>query len=436
MKLEEWERELQQLSDQNLLDMEGAKEQGRKVIGFYCLYAPVELAVAAGAIPVSLCGTRHEPIPLAERVLPRNLCPLIKSSFGFAAGDTCPYFRFSDLVVGETTCDGKKKMFEFLAEYRPMHVLQLPQQQEGEALSFWKGELTRFKEKVETVTGTEITPERLSSAIRLLNEERAARKALMDLGRMDPPPISGMELVHILFRVGFFIDKKKGISVIETLVEAFRERGRKGEGTVSLEAPRILLTGVPVGLGSHKVIQLIERAGAVVTALENCSGYRGIQPVDEEKEPFSALAEKTLMTPCSVMSPNPGRLKMLEEMIVDFSIQGVVDLTWQACHTYNVESRRIETFVEERFGIPFLHLETDYSESDTEQLAVRIEAFLEVVREERARFNVENRKVGHTKGWAGDTVLYGGKDPAFERRDSLSSRLPSKHNRRPFGLRS
>jgi len=375
-----WERKLLQLSDQNLLDIEGAKEKGVKVIGFYCLYAPVELAVAAGAVPVSLCGTRNDPIPTAEKFLPRNLCPLIKSSFGFAASDTCPYFRFSDLVVGETTCDGKKKMFELLADYRPMHVLQLPQRQDLEgALSFWRGELIRFQKKVEEVTGTEITPERLASAIRLLNEERKARKALMDLGRMDPPPIRGMELLNILFRAGFFMDKRKGIAVIQECVEAFRERGRRGESPVSDRAPRILLTGVPVGLGSHKVVHLIERAGAVVVAMETCSGYRGILPVDEAKEPLQALAEKTLQTPCSVMSPNPGRLRLLGEMIEDFSAEGVVDLTWQACHTYNVESYTIEKFVGETYGLPFLHLETDYSEADTEQLAVRIEAFLELI---------------------------------------------------------
>ena len=108
---------LEQLFKQNLTDIAQAKEEGRKVVGFYCLYSPVELAIAAGAIPVSLCGTKNDPIEAAEKVLPRNLCPLIKSSYGFALTDTCPYFRASDLVVGETTCDGKKKMFELLATF-------------------------------------------------------------------------------------------------------------------------------------------------------------------------------------------------------------------------------------------------------------------------------------------------------------------------------
>ena len=372
---------LQTISEQNLANIDKAKKNGRKVIGFYCLYSPVELAVAAGAIPVSLCGTKNDPIEAAEKVLPRNLCPLIKSSYGYAVTDTCPYFRASDLVVGETTCDGKKKMFELLEKFRPIHILQLPQNQDSEtALFFWYQEVKRFKERMERETGVQITAERLSDAIRLTNKERRAKKALMDLAKMKPSPISGMELLTIKFKVGFFMDKQLGITLMNDFIDEIRKAAFQGESPFAPDAPRILLTGVPVGLGSDKVVRLIERAGGNVVCFETCGGYRSVSTVDEEKEPLLALAEKYLATPCSVMSPNPGRYKLLAELIDDFSVDGVVDLTWQACHTYNVESYSIGKFVEEKFHLPFLHLETDYSESDTEQLRVRIEAFLEMVK--------------------------------------------------------
>lgn len=373
---------LQQLSEQNLLDMAQAKRGGRKVIGFYCLYSPVEIAVAANAIPVSLCGTRNDPIEAAEKVLPRNLCPLIKSSYGYAATDTCPYFRFSDLIVGETTCDGKKKMFELLAKFRPIHILQLPQTQDSDgALSFWYNEIVKFKKRVEKETGVEITDQKLSEAIQLTNQERKAKKALMDLAKMKPSPISGIELLTVMFKTGFFMDKRMGMTLLKEMVEEFHEKAERGESPFQPKAPRILITGVPVGLGSEKVVRLIEKAGANVVCFENCSGYRSIfMMIDENKNPLQSIAEKYLTTPCSVMSPNPGRIKLLDELIENFSVDGVVDLTWQACHTYNIESYQIEKFVSEKWGIPFLHLETDYSESDTEQLRVRIEAFLEMVK--------------------------------------------------------
>ena len=96
-------KKLQQIAEQNLMDIEAHKQRRNHVVGFYCLYAPTELAVAADAIPLPLCGTRQAPIEAAEEVLPRNLCPLIKSSYGFAATDTCPFFRFSDMIVADTT---------------------------------------------------------------------------------------------------------------------------------------------------------------------------------------------------------------------------------------------------------------------------------------------------------------------------------------------
>ena len=92
------------------LKVKAAKEQGKRVAGCFCAFTPLEILDAAGLLTVSLCGMSPETIPAAETQLPRNLCPLIKSSYGFYLTDKCPYTYFADLIVGETTCDGKKKM--------------------------------------------------------------------------------------------------------------------------------------------------------------------------------------------------------------------------------------------------------------------------------------------------------------------------------------
>ena len=373
-------RELQQYSDQNLLDIERAKARGRGIMGFYCLYSPTEMALAADTIPLPLCGTRNEPVAKAEETLPRNLCPLIKSSFGFAVSGTCPFFHFSDVIIGDTTCDGKKKMFELLGRYKTTHVLQLPQNQDRAAsLGPWRKELERFKLIVEEQTGVRITGERLRGAIALMNRVRMACKELMDVNQARPAPLSGMDLLEILFRVGFLADKEKSIVLMLEMAELAR-RGvfRQGE-TRAANRKRILITGVPVGMGSDKVVRIVEQSGADVVALENCSGYKKAFTVDEDADPMDALAEQYLSTPCSVMSPNRGRFELLGRMIRDFSADGVIDLTWQACHTYNVEAFGITEFVEETLGLPTLHLETDYAESDTEQLRVRIQAYLEML---------------------------------------------------------
>ncbi len=380
MKQNDIMNRLQQMTDENIADIERAKSEGRSVIGFYCLYSPTEMAVAADAIPLTLCGTRNDPIAAAEEILPRNLCPLIKSSFGFAVTDTCPFFRFSDIIIADTTCDGKKKMFELLSRYKATHVLQLPQNQDPEtALPLWRAELARYKTIIEEKTGVAITQDGLRGAIHLMNRERAARKALMDVNQLNPAPLPGSRLLEILFKVGFLADKEKGISLMEEIA-AIAGNGGLGATTIDRKSgKRILLTGVPVGVGSDKVVKIVEQAGGAVVAFENCSGYKQAFTVDTEKDPMDALAEQYLSTPCSVMSPNTGRFDLLKEMIRDFSADGVIDLTWQACHTYNVEAFSIDEFIRDTFGLPTLHLETDYAESDTEQLRVRIEAYLEML---------------------------------------------------------
>ncbi len=371
-------KKLQQITDQNLMDIEAHKKKGNHVVGFYCLYAPTELAVAVDAIPLPLCGTRQAPIEAAEEVLPRNLCPLIKSSYGFAATDTCPFFRFSDMIVADTTCDGKKKMFEIMAAIKPVHVLQLPQNQDvAVSLSPWKDEIEKLISVLEKLTDKQIMTDKISRSIALLNKERRAKKRLMDVTRAKPSPLTGMELVEILFKTGFFADKEKGIDLMNEIADVCQTLIEKKESPYTENTSRILLTGVPIGLGSDKVVKIIEQCGANVVAFESCSGYKQTFQVDETGDPVQALAGQYLSIPCSVMSPNPGRMEMLKEMIRDFSIDGVVDLTWQACHTYNIESFHVAKLVQD--SLPFLHLETDYSESDTEQLRVRIEAFLEMI---------------------------------------------------------
>ncbi|HEX3011155.1 MAG TPA: double-cubane-cluster-containing anaerobic reductase, partial [Syntrophomonadaceae bacterium] len=287
----------------NLMRIKEAKENGTKVVGIYCTYCPQELILAAGAIPVGLCGTKEEPIAAAEEILPRNICPLIKSSFGFAVSDTCPFFHFSDLVIGETTCDGKKKMFEILGNIKPVHVMQLPHNNTEASFTLWVEELKRLKLKLEEELNVTISNEDIWKAIDIVNQETKAAKTVCDLNKIDPPPLSGIDLLTVTWSRGFTSNKGEVIDMLGELAEVL---GAK-ESEASAYKPRILLTGCPVGIGTEKVIRLAEELGANVVAMENCSGYKTLelQTSHDYDDPIVALAHKYLRIPCSCMSPNP-----------------------------------------------------------------------------------------------------------------------------------
>lgn len=355
------------------------KEKNIPLIGTFCTYMPQEIVIAAGAVTVSLCSTSDETIGEAEKDLPRNLCPLIKSSYGFAKTDKCPYFYFSDLIVGETTCDGKKKMYEYLGEFKPVHVMQLPNTQSGEmSFNLWKSEVIKLKDTLEEMLGVEISEEKIKEAIKLKNRERDCLKAFYSLGKLEPPAITGSDILKVIYGATFKFDKEESIKEIAAITEKVKQEYEEGKRLDS--KPRILITGCPIGGAAEKVVKAIEDNGAYVVAFENCTVAKANELlVDENKEVFDALSEKYLAIGCSCMTPNSNRIELLGKMIEEYKIDGVVDVVLQACHTYAVETLSIKRFVKDKYNIPYMAVETDYSQSDIGQLNTRMTAFIEML---------------------------------------------------------
>nr|WP_294468338.1 double-cubane-cluster-containing anaerobic reductase [uncultured Sellimonas sp.] len=364
---------------QSFLSIKELKDKGVPIVGTFCTYFPQEIAMAMGAATVSLCSTSDETIPAAEKDLPKNLCPLIKSSYGFAATKKCPFFYFSDLVVGETTCDGKKKMYEYLSQFKDVFTMELPNRQTEEGLKLWKKEIIRFKEYLEQKFEVTITEEQVRDAVRIQNEGRVALKRLYELMKHDPAPMKGQDLFKVLYGSTFKPDRSK----IPAEVNAIADKIEKeyAEGKMEEKKPRILVTGCPIGGATEKVIKAIEDNGGIVVTFENCSGAKSIDKlVDEDTDDiYEAIAERYLSIGCSVMTPNPNRLELLGRLMDEYQVDGVVEMILQACHTYNVESLGIRRFVNDEKGKPYISVETDYSQADIGQLNTRIAAFIEML---------------------------------------------------------
>ncbi len=352
------------------------KEEGGLVAGIFCAFTPLEILDAAGFTAVSLCGMSEETIPAAEAHLPRNLCPLIKSSYGFALTDRCPYTYFSDLIVGETTCDGKKKMYELLGERKPTFVLHLPQGSSPDAGSSWTAELHRLIAFLEERFHVTCSDSALREAVRVRNAERRARLGLMELQKQVPPPMSGLQLYRTLEGAGFLFDSRERIEKMDQL----RESVKAGPRQDFRGARRVLVTGCPIGGVLEKTVGALEEAGCVVVCFENCSGIRpAIVQIDPEAEDIvRAIAEGYLEIGCAVMTPNLRRMDLIERLVREYQVEGILEVDLQACTPYAVESLQIRRLAE-RLGIPCLVLETDYSQSDSAQIRTRLEAFREVM---------------------------------------------------------
>jgi benzoyl-CoA reductase/2-hydroxyglutaryl-CoA dehydratase subunit BcrC/BadD/HgdB len=362
------------------------RKAGTKIVGTFCLYVPDEIIYAAGADRMILCGGSNALIPPADEFLPRSLCPLIRSSFGsiLTRNDpttaACPHVALVDLVIGETTCDGKKKMFELLADLVPTHLIDLPQKPDTPgALLYFTSELQKFCRVMEELTGNLVTDEALWKEIRDANRTRRLLMRLFSLRRQNPPSIEGVTVIRMMQRQFQLhpAEFRRRLEALVTRLEALQ--GTNPERTA--KRPRILFSGCPVTAGNMKVPEIIEERGGVIVVEESCTGTRSFWHLvdeDEERDPLVALAERYLQIPCACMTPNDRRIEHILDLVRQYSVDGVVYSTLQNCHGYNTERHRVQQALRE-VGVPMLAIETDYGDADREQIGVRVDAFLEMI---------------------------------------------------------
>lgn len=360
-----------------------AKTQGRKVVGAFCVFVPEEIVLAAGGILVGLCAGAEIGQEAAGRVLPRSTCALIKSFMGFKLARLCPFFESCDLVVGETTCDGKKKAYEILGEHVPMHVMELPQMKEGRDRMLWRSEVLRLLARIEEMTGQAVTPERLASPIRTVNDRRRVLRHLDRLRAAIPTPISGRDAL-LVNQISFYDDPVRFTAKIGELCDELEQRVRKGEGVVPEGTPRLLLSGCPMAVPNWKLPFVLESSGAVVVAEESCIGTRNTRDLVSEDgltldEHIDRIVDRYLKIDCACFTPNTERVEHVLEMARTLEVDGVVHYTLQFCQPYAIESFKIERALRDA-GIPLLKIETDYGMEDVEILKNRVQAFVEMLR--------------------------------------------------------
>lgn len=395
------------------------KDQGGKVIGYVCMFAPVELILAADALPVRIDSGFYEPSKLGDRIVPVEVCPLVRSNIGLAMADLFPFLQLCDAIIVPHTCDGKTKLSEILSDSFTVWTMDVPRVKDTEqAKKFWLDDVKEIKKKIEKLTGNVISRKKLESAIRTsLNTTNAFRR-LQEL-RKGPPVISGRDAM-LVNQVGFFDDierwtektnllcdelegKSEGSTSSasgDTGEEWFLEDQPKKEETTEPtgekgyvapeDTPRILLTGSPmIWPDSWKIPTLIEESNpsGIIVADELCSSDRIFYDpigVDEGtvSDMLKAIAERYVLSctcPCFTSEDgNQDRIDKLQTLIKDFKVDGVIYHVIRGCHLYAMEYMRIKRLLDQD-DVPIYYLDTEYSREDIGQMKTRVEAFLEML---------------------------------------------------------
>ncbi len=370
--------EVHGLRIKELLDEKAA---GRKIIGSYCVFVPEEIVLAANATLVGLCSGADFATEDVEKLLPRNTCALIKSSFGFKIGKVCPYLESADMIVGENTCDGKKKAYESLNDLvENLYVMDLPQVKSENGKALLKSEYQRFKAAIEQLTGVSITAQLLKEAIRTVNAKRAAIHRLSSLRKADPAPVSGLDAL-LANQVFFYDNPARFTESVNKICDELEVRIEAKTGAFAEKTPRILVAGCPQAVPNWKLPFIVETSGAVIVGEESCVGERGTRnltdPSGETVEAMmDAIVDRYFQVDCAIFTPNTERLNHIQEMVDTYKADGVIHYGLQFCQPYLMESIPVEKAIEEK-NIACLRIETDYSMEDAGQLKTRIEAFIE-----------------------------------------------------------
>ncbi len=361
------------------------KLQGRKIIGSYCVFVPEEIALAANATLVGLCSGADFAMEEVERYLPRNTCALIKSSFGFKLGKVCPYLESADMIVGENTCDGKKKAYESLGSLVDnLYIMDLPQMKSDQGRDLLRNEYDRFKSAVEKLTGVAITADSLTEAVKTVNAKRSALHRLSMLRKADPSPISGLDAL-LANQVFFYDNPARFTESVNKICDELETRIAKKQGVTPEKTPRILLSGCPMAVPNWKLPWIIETSGAVIVGEESCVGERGVRNLTKDSgttvdELMDAITDRYFKVDCAIFTPNEDRLDHIEDMTKIYKADGVIHYGLQFCHPYIMESIPVEKALEGK-NIPCLRIETDYGMEDVGQVKTRVEAFIEQIKD-------------------------------------------------------
>jgi benzoyl-CoA reductase/2-hydroxyglutaryl-CoA dehydratase subunit BcrC/BadD/HgdB len=366
-----------------------AKQKGKKVVGYMCLFAPIELILAADAIPVRVNSGWYDASKLGDRIVPVEVCPVVRSTIGAKMIALSPYLELSDALISVLTCDGMTKLGEILSDYKPVWAMTLPRVKDSDqSLRLWNAEIKAMKAQIEALTGNKIKAKQLKSAIERTQKATKAFRRLQEF-RRGPPVIMGRDAM-LVNQTYMWDDIDRWTEKTEALCDELEKRVAEKKWACPPDTPRVMITGTPmIWPDNWKVPTLIEESNpqGVLVADEMCSSERLLyDPVGVDEwsmsDMLNAIGERYLMAstcPCFTSEDgNEDRVNWLLTKIKEWNVQGVVYYVVRGCMLYAMEYTRVKKVLD-RMKVPVYYLDTEYTREDVGQMKTRVEAFLEML---------------------------------------------------------
>ncbi|HII86045.1 TPA: 2-hydroxyacyl-CoA dehydratase [Candidatus Bathyarchaeota archaeon] len=381
--------EIADLFGQREEEIQAAKQSGKKVIGYFCNFAPIELILAADAIPVRVNSGWYDTSKIGDRVVPVEVCPMVRSTIGAKMIGLSPYLELSDALISILTCDGMTKESEILSDFKPIFTMPIPRVKDSaQSLRFWNDEIKAAKQYIEKLTGNKISRKKLKASIELVHRATRTFRRLQEL-RKGPPVIMGRDAM-LVNQTFMWDDTKRWIEKAEALCVELEKRAQDKIWACPPDTPRVMVTGTPmIWPDNWKLPSLVEEASpqGVLVADELCSSDRLLNDpvgIDEWSmdDMLHAISERYLMAstcPCFTSSDgNEDRINWLLNKVKDWKVDGVIYYVVRGCMLYAMEYSRVKKVLDS-LKVPVYYLDTEYTREDVGQMKTRVEAFLEML---------------------------------------------------------
>lgn len=356
-----------------------------KLIGSFCVTMPSEVIYAAGARPLKLCSSSYVGFHIGDYVTPRDVCPLIKSVVGNVIGGISEIYKACDMYVVPVACDCKKKLASQLSEMKPTVPLYLPLNRTDDAgMEVYVEEVKNIATRISEITGVKVTRASLAKEIK---KQADIQREIIRFKKLKSDPgilIRGAHALAVMNSMAYDDISNWGMH-LKKLNDELQERKDNQKFLTKKKLPRILLTGSPITFPNMKIPLIIEEQGGIIAADETCLGDRGTSDLvavcdDSLDGYYRALANRYVRTcSCPIFPDNEARIHKIEKMVKENHIDGIIYHVLRGCLVYDYEFERIEEHFRAK-GIPVIRLESDYNEEDIEQLKIRIEAFVEMIK--------------------------------------------------------
>lgn len=349
------------------------KAQGKKVIGWVCIYVPEEIIYAADMLPFRITGDNEElELKRAEAYLYMNTCSFIRTSFQLAIEGK---FDFLDGLVTAETCDGCRRLHDVWLRYKKipfMEIFNIPHKFTEQSHQMYRADIEDWQARLAAFRGAEIGDDELRHAIQVYNRGRELLQKLYELRKRKYPPITGAEALEIT-KAAMRLPRERFNQLIEQLLDEIDRTGREIRKPIRLMVLGSILT-------NSTWIESIESLDAVVVTDELCTGTRYFwERVDTSLPPMEALARHYFnRPPCARFQPSDRRFGHIFNMIEQYNVDGVVSEIVRYCVNYGHDKPLLKRRLDDR-DIPILELDLEYGQGGSGQVRVRAEAFVEML---------------------------------------------------------